>query len=171
MSEQNDNQIHMTQAAFSRRRGVSRATVTEYKHKGLLVMTDDGLVDVRASEKLLASNLEPLRGGNRSAPAAKKPAADTSAFMAAKTREMEAKAAKQEMETKLRAGELVERSVVERVAFTLSRGAQESMMAIADRLSPLLAAEGDAAKVHEMLSDELRRVCQELAKAAREPIE
>lgn len=171
MSEQNDNQTEMTQAAFARRRGVSRATVTEYKHKGLLVMTEDGLVDVKASEQLLSANLEPLRGGNRAAPAAKKPAADTSAFMAAKTREMEAKAAKQEMETRLRAGELLERDVVERVAFTLARGAQESMMAIADRLSPLLAAEDDSAKVHEMLSDELRRVCQALAKAAQEPME
>lgn len=163
-------QTTMSQAEFARHRGVSRATVTEYKNKGLLVMTVDNLVDVAASKKSLNDHLDPLRGGARSG-GNKKPSADSKAYMAAKTREMEAKAVKQEMETRQRAGELLEKDDVYKTAFTLARNAQESIMATADRLSPLLAAESDAAAVHAMLSDELRLVCQNIAKTARESLE
>lgn len=164
-----DNNI-MSQADFARRRKVSRATVTEYKRKGLLVMTEDGKVDAAASEKRLTSSLDPVRGGDRSG-GEKKPSASPKEYMAAKTREMQAKAAKQEMETRKRAGELLERSEVHDAAFTLARQTQEAGMGIADRLSSLLAAETDAAKVHDMLTSELRQVFNEMADTAEELFE
>lgn len=160
-----DGDVVMTQAAFARRRGVSRATVNEYKSKGYLVMTDDGLVSVDASEKKLADHLDPTRGGSRSS-TPKKAAPKNTAFMSAKTREMEAKAAKQEMDTCERAGELVWRADVERAAFTLARQIQDAGMAIADRLAAVLAAEGDAAVVHDKLSAELRDVFNGVADEA-----
>ncbi|MGU3286470.1 hypothetical protein [Methylobacterium mesophilicum] len=52
-----------TQAAFARLRGVSRKTVTEWKSKGLLSMTADGLVKVEESEWLLAERPANYRGG------------------------------------------------------------------------------------------------------------
>ncbi|MDZ7804318.1 hypothetical protein [Thiohalophilus sp.] len=160
----------MSQAEFARHRGVAKATVTEYKRKGFLVLTDDGRIDVEKTERVLAASLD-TRGGNRNRGSDEQPAATDASYMAAKTREMEAKAARQEMETRQRAGELVAREDVQVTAFTLARNAQEAVMAVADRLSPLLAAETDSAKVHEMLSAELRQVCQDLAKAARERLE
>lgn len=165
---------HMTQAEFARHRGVSRPTVSEYKRKGLLVMKDERLVDVVASEARLASSLDQSRGGDRSQGSAsgkKKPAAGGGAYMAAKIRGMEAVADRQELETKKLANELLEREETHRKAFTLARNAQESMMGIADRMAPLLAAEADPAKVHAMLSDELRNVAQDLAKAAKESLQ
>lgn len=133
-------------------------------------MTEDGQVDVAASDERLCAHLDPTRGGDRTG-GKKKPAADSSVYMAAKVREMEAKASRQEMETRKRAGELVEKDEVYRAGFTLARNAQDSMMSIADRLSTLLAAESDAGKAHKMLSDEIRLVCQNLAKATLESIE
>lgn len=165
-----DNNNIMSQAEFARHRGVSRATVTEYKHKGLLVMTEDGKVDAAASKKRLTSSLDPVRGGDRSS-TERKPAANSKEYMAAKTREMQAKAVKQEMETRKRAGELLEREEVESAAFTLARQTQEAGMAIADRLSSLLAAESDAGKVHDMLTSELRQVFNEMAETAEELFE
>lgn len=53
----------MTQAAFARRRGVSKKTVTEWKQSGLLTMTEAGLVDVDASEWSLDQRPANYRGG------------------------------------------------------------------------------------------------------------
>lgn len=159
---------YVKQAEFARRRGVSRATVTEYKAKGLLVMTDDGLVDVAASEARLAASLDPVRGGDRTG-AKKQPSAD-SRLAAARAEEAELRSARLRMELEKAAGNLVDADGVRRVGFTLARDAQEKLLAIADRLSSQLAVVSDAAKVHDMLTKELRLVCQELAKDARERI-
>lgn len=58
-----------SQAAFARRRQVSRKTVTEWKSRGLVSMTPDGLVKVEESEWLLADRPAKYRGGttNRAA--------------------------------------------------------------------------------------------------------
>lgn len=154
----------MTQAAFARHRGVSRPTVTEYKQRGLLVMTDEGLVNVKASEERLAEHLDPGKGGDRSGK--EKPAAakqGSGDYLAAKAREAQAKAIKAEMDNAERAGVLCEADKASRTAFTLARNTQEALRGIADRLAPSLAAETDAAKVHAMLSDEVRQICNTLA--------
>jgi hypothetical protein len=164
MTDQTSSQ-HVTQAEFARRRGVSRATVTEYKGKGLLVMTEAGLVDVAASEERLAASLDPSRGGDRThkkPPASNKP---DGRFMAARTEEMEVKTARQRLALAQEAGLLVEKAAVERTAFTLARTAQEAFIAIPDRLATSLAAESDPAEIHKLLSAEIRAVCQHLAKA------
>jgi len=155
------NQL-MSQADFARHRGVARSTVTEYKQKGLLVMTDDGLVDVEKTEEKLSSTLDPSRGGDRTRD--KKPSADNR-LSRAKVEELEIKTARQRLGLEKDAGRLVEKDVVYQAAFTMARNAQESIMSIADRLAPVLAAEGDAAKIHEAITDELRIVCNNLAKS------
>jgi len=174
MMSETDNTNVMTQAEFARRRGVSRATVTEYKQKGLLVMTDDGRVDASASEERLSASLDPSRGGDRTG-VKKKPSAPQKGadgrFMAARTEELEAKAARQRMLLEKEAGRLVEKELVQHAAFTLARAAQEALVAIPDRLASVLAAEADAGQVHKLLSEEIRRVCNELSKGAEELFE
>jgi hypothetical protein len=143
--------------------------VTEYKHKGLLVLTDDGLVDVAASEARLADTLDPVRGGDRTG-AKKQPAAD-GRLAQARVEETELRNAKLRLELDKMAGTLVDKEGVKVAGFTLAREAQEKLLAIADRLAPLLAAESDPAKVHAMMSKELRLVAQSIAKAARERLD
>lgn len=63
----------VTQAEFARQRGVSRKTVTDWKAKGLLSMTPDGLVKVEESEWLLADRPQTYRGGTTKAQAASTP--------------------------------------------------------------------------------------------------
>ncbi|MER2249510.1 hypothetical protein ABS772_06225 [Methylorubrum podarium] len=53
----------VSQAEFARRRGVSKKTVTEWKQRGLLTMTEAGLVDVEASEWNLDQRPATYRGG------------------------------------------------------------------------------------------------------------
>ncbi|ACS42399.1 hypothetical protein [Methylorubrum extorquens] len=54
---------YVSQAEFARRRGVSKKTVTEWKQRGLLTMTEAGLVDVEASEWNLDQRPVTYRGG------------------------------------------------------------------------------------------------------------
>lgn len=53
----------VTQAEFSRLREVTRAAVSLWKSKGLLVLTEDGLVDVDATDAKLAERPTVNRGG------------------------------------------------------------------------------------------------------------
>ena len=150
----------MTQAEFARHRGVSRATVTEYKQKGLLVM-NDGLVDVAQSESKLTSHLDQTRGGKRiSAPAQ---AAPGNQFMDAKTREMQAKATREEIKALKEMGEAADVSDLHINAFTIARDTVESLISIPDRIASLLAVESDPARIHEMLSEEIRNTCNQVA--------
>src|SRR3954470_17536396 len=60
-----------TKSEFAQMRGVSPSSVTHWKTKGLLVLTEEGKVDVEASERLLAGRPENYRGGQtKPAPAA-----------------------------------------------------------------------------------------------------
>ena len=158
--------VLVSQADFARHRKVSRATVTQYKQQGLLVMID-GKVDQVASDASLDSNLNPFVGGDRSSDSAKSKQVNMD-LLKAKSRETAARAANQELAVLEKAGGLVRRDQVEHAAFTSARMAQQSLMAIADRLAPVLAGIEDAAEIHKQLSDELRRVCQGLAVAAKD---
>jgi len=158
---------YMSQAEFSRYRGVSRATVTEYKKKGLLVFLEDGRVDVAASEARLDSSLDPTRGGDRSPRDGKPSAKDSSSELAKeKINELRLKNEKQSLEVERLAGRLIEKDPTAMAAFTLARNALESLLAIPDRLASLVAAETDEAKVHELMTEEIREVANELAEKA-----
>lgn len=152
----------VSQSEYARRRGISEAMVSKYKSSGRLALDDSGRVLVTESDALLADVLDPLRGGNRTATAGQ----DKISYLEAKTEEARARAAKAGMEAELMAGSLVRVAEVEAEAFARARGAQELLMALPDRMSPLLAVESDPAKVHVLLTDELRRVCQAIAEVA-----
>ncbi|MCG5247970.1 hypothetical protein [Methylorubrum extorquens] len=53
----------LSQADFARARNVSRKTVTGWKQKGLLVLTEDGKIDVEATEWNLDQRPSTYRGG------------------------------------------------------------------------------------------------------------
>lgn len=167
---QNSVSNEISLAAFARHRGVSRATVTEYKKKGYLVLTEAGKVCVKESEESLKAKLDKSRGGAREKPAASGES-DGNKFMEAKTRDMQARALRSELELREKAGQLISKEAVKRAAFSVARDAQETLMAIPDRLASMLAAETDEAKVHEMLTDEIRQASNALADAVSESMQ
>jgi hypothetical protein len=63
--------LHMStfvkKAEFARQRGVSRAALTAWSARGLLVLSDDGRVNVEASNARLDERPEIYRGGQCSA--------------------------------------------------------------------------------------------------------
>jgi hypothetical protein len=60
-------------------------------------------------------------------------------------------------------GELVPVADVKSQAFALARGLRDGLMALPDRLAPMLAATQDAAQVHRLLSEEIRVALRVLA--------
>lgn len=151
----------VTQREYARLRGISEVQVSKYKSSGRLVLDTDGGVLVAESDRQLAEILDPLRGGDRS----KRAGSDRISYLEAKTDEARARAVKATLESELMAAKLVRVDEVEAEVFARARGAQELLMVLPDRLAPLFAAETNAATIHTMMTDELRRVCQAIAEA------
>jgi hypothetical protein len=61
-----------------------------------------------------------------------------------------------ELEYKTKSGELVPVADVKAQAFTLARAVRDGLLALPDRVAPMLAATQDAAQVHRLLSEEIR---------------
>jgi hypothetical protein len=60
------------------------------------------------------------------------------------------------LEYKTKSGELVPVADVKAQAFTLARAVRDGLLALPDRVAPMLAATQDAAQVHRLLSEEIR---------------
>lgn len=170
-----DNTTTMTGAEYAAHRGVDPGLISRWKKAGRLVLNADGKILARASDAVLDRDLHPTKGGRAGSRAASQPEGQGSGASPAPPFELSlADAARMEkmervrllrMEIAEKSGQLVDRATVVREAFDRARRGQEALMGIADRLSPQLAAELDPHRVHVMLSDELRRVCDLIAGA------
>ena len=173
-----DNATTMTVTEYAAHRGVSQPMISKLKSAGRLVLDSNGRILVRATDAILGKDMHPTKGGRAGSRAASEPIAPAAPPSDQREPKLEgdelslANAARLEkvqkvrllhMEIEEKAGNLVSRSDVERTAFDLARRGQEALMGIADRLSPQLAAESDPHRVHVLLSDELRRVCELIA--------
>jgi hypothetical protein len=69
-----------------------------------------------------------------------------------------------EAKVKSEMGELISAEKVRQAMFAKGRIIRDGMMNIPDRVSSLLANENDAAKIHEILSKEIREVLTELSR-------
>jgi hypothetical protein len=179
----------MTQKQFALARGWSESYVSKLKRQGRLVMTAAGLVNVEATDRLVANTADPARGGDRTAGAlpgdpmaAETPAGAAGAargssgsagkgsleqdagYRSAATRERLAKARIAELELAELAGALVRRDDVERLVFALARMAMDKMLAIPERLGGQLAVETDVARCEQLLETELRDACDSMTR-------
>jgi hypothetical protein len=66
-------------------------------------------------------------------------------------------------------GVLVDAVQVRHQAFEMARRTRDALLAIAERVAPVLAAETDPAKIHEVLVREVRQACEELAAGLKLP--
>ncbi len=80
-----------------------------------------------------------------------------------KIRWNKARATREEMDLKVRTGELIETSKVEHEAFTVARIVRDAMLSIPDRLAGLVTAESDQAKNHALLTKEIFDALKRLA--------
>lgn len=64
-----------------------------------------------------------------------------------------------------RAAKLLPADTVRVTMFNVARKARDMLMALPDRIAPLVVGNPDAHEVHRLLTDEVRRVCAEIASA------
>ena len=185
MSEKPATPERCSQAEYARRKGWSGAYVSKLRKQGRLVLDERGLVIVANTDVLVAALRHPTCGGDRTGKHARatESAAENSAPAqagagpavpaigeAASVTDL-VRAERIERIRKLRiecaeaAGQLVRRDVVEAETFKRSRQAQEALMALKDRLVPLLALEADEHAIDALLDGEFRHVIGAVAGA------
>jgi phage terminase Nu1 subunit (DNA packaging protein) len=81
----------------------------------------------------------------------------------ARSRLAQAQTALAELKLRIASGELTDSAQVRLTAFQGARVARDRILALADRLAPVLAAESDEHRVYLALQTEGRAVCAELA--------
>lgn len=168
-----------SKADFARRKGWNKSTVTRYAQAGRLVMTDDGQVDVEASEARLASMADPLkegvrqrhqreRDGDEPGAGVRASGNDTTYQLLTKHRAAaeHARAELLRLELQEKEGRLVDAEAVRRRALLTSRAARNAVMNLRFRIDPLLAGEADPVKRAVIWDRETRAICEELARAA-----
>ena len=173
----------MNQKEFAALIGKSEPMVVKWKQKGRLVMTDDGKrVRVAESVARLNANLDPGRGGDRTAKpatAAPAPAGGTAAASSAQpaaqgpsvplnyqdeaARDKRASARQRELELAERAGALVPAERVEQRIADKVRAVVDLLASSRRRLAPALAIEADARQVEQILAERDREFCTKVA--------
>ena len=171
----------VSQAEYARQRGVSRQYVGQMVAKGVIPLRGRK-VDPAEADAALAAVREPARSERRAkpepepAPKPSLPATDLPALpqsgdlptLLLKTRiksEVE-KAKLLEIKARVEAGKYVDADEVKAAAFNKARVVRDALMNIPERLAAVLAAETDAARVHALLSAEIRSACEDLTGAA-----
>lgn len=181
----------LTQAQYARHRGVSREAVRKAIRDGRIFLDRAGLIDRAKADAAWRANTDPGKPSSTAmrtpgepvvhGPAAPPPPA---AFDAAASgvdtlpegmTYADARALKEwnqartlDLKRRQLEGKLIEVEKVEDAAFRAARTARDTLMAIPDRLDAELAAISDAAEVHRRLAEEIRRVCDELARGMRQ---
>lgn len=171
-----------SKADFARRKGWNKGTVTRAAQAGRIVLTEDGRVDVEASEARLMASRDPYKDGVRERlereRAAKgiKPTTDESlradpndsSYVILQKARAEGEAHKTallSMERAEREGSLADVGEVERRAFAAAREGRNALFALQYRLDPLLAAEPDLAKRAALWDRELRAMAAQIGAA------
>lgn len=163
----------VTQAEYSRMRGCSRAAVTNaVKDKRITLI--NGKIDPEVADFQWKRNTDPVQAARtdfgRPSQAAsgnsaggESPAAETSEILLARTRTERARAELFEIEIAEKKGALAKTESIEKAAFDKGRVMRSALEGLSDRLAPVLAAETDPAKIHQLLNTEMKRVLRELA--------
>ena len=158
----------ITQAEYARHRGVDPTTVRDAIKSGRITLIE-GKIDPVAADAQWSRNTR-ARVNSRQR-MADEPAADAGqvqapapqeSYEAARRRRELAEAQMAELKLAELRGELVRVAGVRTEVAKLAAGLREGLMQIPARLAPVLAAEGDAGRVHDHLVDELRQVLQQV---------
>lgn len=161
----------ITKAEYARRRGCDPAAVTRAVQKGWISEIDGRIDPVVAdvqwaanarsrTDSKPATNLGAQLAGVAPPDNAKGQPATEGSYFAARARREEAEAKMAELKLQEQLGELVDAASVRTETARLAATLRESLMQLADRLAPVLAAEADPAKTHDIITGEHRRVLQ-----------
>ncbi|HWR52218.1 MAG TPA: hypothetical protein VN428_13995, partial [Bryobacteraceae bacterium] len=145
---------------YAKHRGVSHTAVEKAVKQGRITVGPDGKIDVDQADREWSRNSSPVNAPkptSRPAPMSEPTSSGPTYAQSRAVRELYlARLAKIEFEE--RSSKLVSSDEVRVTAFTTSRTIRDNLLNIPDRLAAMLAAETDAAQVHQILTDEIRKV-------------
>lgn len=174
----------VTKAEFARERDVHPSRVSQWLRDGRISETEDGKIDADAAHERLGGTLDQTKGvrrdgnvtssgpkgdllagqeaktGDRDDPAGT--ARDDTDYWAHKARREKAEASLAEMKAMQAAGALVPAAAVRKEFAEIGRTTRNAMLAIADRVSPVLDP-GNPARAHKLLTDEIARALRDLS--------
>jgi hypothetical protein len=151
----------ISQAKYARRHGVARSSISRAVRDGR-IPTKDGKINPRVADDAWRKSTDPSKVRNRrKSGSGQGSGSQTYASSRALRESFQAKIKRLEYEELV--GELVRVEVVQAAWFKLARRARDLLLAIPDRLAPILAAITEPAEVQRKLTDELRRVCEQLS--------
>ena len=154
----------LSQAALGRALNLSGAAITKLKKQGMPVASVEAAQRWRQNRQNVAQRKPapvlpspvPNRQAREAQPEASPEFLGGESHDAARTRREIAEANLAELKLRELRGELIRREVMERIVGERAAALREAVLQVKSRLTPLLAAEADAAKVSAMLDTELR---------------
>lgn len=166
-------------AELARDLGVSRQAIGELVTRGIIEQGADGLIDVELARHALANRVRPsaktattlLHPAPAAGPASgDDPAtkdgvttgASTPSYHVAKTLREVAEARMAQLELAKMTGDLVPIADIRAKYARLASGLREALLQIPARLAPVVAAEADMARCHDILQAELHQVLAQL---------
>lgn len=165
-------------AELARRLGVSRQAVSKAIKTGRIQTVSGGLVEFERALASWRGNSHPIEGlkaAGRSAPPPSVPLAegpeDLSSSSSASSTFATSRAIREAYLARLarldyeeRVGKLLPADEVRKTAFQAARRARDLLLAVPDRLSAVLAASTDPGEVRNLLTEEIQRAVNELAR-------
>ena len=152
----------MNQSQYARRRGVSKQAVSKAIKVGRIKLTH-GKIDPALADVQWGANTDPAPEfgvkEKEGLPQSNLSYTTSRAIREAYT----ARLARLEYEEKV--GELISADKVRLQAFNTARRARDLLLAIPDRVAPIVAGITDAQECHRILLEEIHRVCDELSNA------
>ncbi len=166
----------ITQAEYARRRGVDPTSVRDAVRGGRITLIDGKIDPVVADAQWQANTRKRVSiAGEGGAPAAAPSAAPSSptppdvdygggvsGYQKSRARREAAEAELAELRLAEETGDLIRTDAVRSAYSRRAAGLREALMQIPARLSPVLAAESDPAKIHDHLQAELRQVLEQV---------
>jgi hypothetical protein len=150
---------------YAKHRGVSHTAVEKAVKQGRIRTTPEGKLDVEQADRDWGRNSSPVNAPRQASRAAEPNDGAGRGPTYAQSRAVRelylARLAKIEFEE--RAAKLVSRDEVTVAAFTKARTVRDNLLNIPDRVAAMLAAESDPTRVHQILSDEIRKALIELS--------
>jgi len=158
----------ITRAQYARRRGWSRAYVTQLVQAGRVALDEAGLIDPEEADAALAAARDPAASGAAVRPVRRPPPAPPEGrggptYMQARTMREAYQAKLAELDYQERAGRSVDRAAIEAEAMALGRELREALLVLPARLGPALAEASDAHECEALLEAALLEALEVLA--------
>jgi hypothetical protein len=150
----------MSQAAWAKKHGFSRQYANELIRKGIVRLVN-GQIDAIEADAAVEAIREPARATRRS----EEDGGSLSTLLLKSRIKTEVERGKLlEIRARAESGKLIAADEVKIAAFRRARIVRDGMLNLPDRLAAVLAAETDVAKVHEVLSKEIRLILEEISR-------